>query len=400
MKKSSSLPVPEASALTHSAQLVAHLQHCIAQAGGVLPFDAYMEALLYTPGLGYYSGGATKIGAQLGDGSDFTTAPELTPYFGRTLARQVAEILQNGLDNQHEGVIEFGAGSGKLAADIVLELDALGVVFQRYAIMELSGELRARQQTGIAQRLAAAGKPHLLAQVVWLDELPTQFSGVLLGNEVLDAMPVQLWQRRQGEWQERGVTWDATRQQFDWADVAPRSALPEALLDVVGDTDYLTETHLASEAFIRTVAERLVKGVMLMVDYGFPAHEYYHPQRHQGTVMGHYRHFAHSDPFLYPGLSDLTAHVNFTGIAIAASEVELDVLGYTTQARFLMNAGLMELLAELDPADVKTFLPISNAVQKLLSEAEMGELFKVIAVGRGVDIPLRGFAGGDRSHTL
>lgn len=390
MQKTASLPLPPPDALEQSAALGAHLHAAINAADGWLPFSRYMELVLYAPGLGYYSGGAAKFGRSLADGGDFITAPELSPLFGRTVARQLAEVMTA---NKLDRIVEFGAGTGRLAAQILGELAALGVPCREYAIVELSGELRARQQTTLA---AYAG------QVVWCDALPDQIEGIVLGNEVLDAMPVRLWARRSGTWHEQGVC--RTADGFAWqiapddVDTAPT---PDVLLQIPGQHDVQTETHEAAEAFIASVAERLTRGLVLLFDYGFPAQEYYHPQREHGTLMCHYRQHAHDDPFYLPGLQDITGHVNFTGIAQTAIHHGLTLAGYTSQARFLMNAGLMDLLMELDPSDANTFLPASNAAQRLLSEAEMGELFKVIAFAREIDADtLSGFARGDRAHRL
>ncbi|HEY3599469.1 MAG TPA: SAM-dependent methyltransferase, partial [Paraburkholderia sp.] len=285
------------------------------------------------------------------------------------------------------------------AAGLLNALEALGAPFERYSIVELSGELRERQRQTIE-----AGAPALAARVHWLDALPEQFEGIVIGNEVLDAMPVRLFSHADGAWRERGVVFNNGSLAFD--DRAVRSTHDAALLadielaDVETGAAYVTETHDAALAFTRTICTMLTRGAALFIDYGFPRHEYYHAQRAQGTLMCHYRHRAHDDPFLYPGLQDITAHVEFTGIAEAGADTGADLLGYTSQARFLMNAGITEALAEIDPADTARFLPAANAVQKLLSEAEMGELFKVIAFSRGIDGTLDAFARGDRSHTL
>lgn len=395
-----SLPVPEPIALAQSEALAATVRAEVAAAGGWLPFDRYMERALYAPGLGYYSGGARKFGLFADDGSDFVTAPEMSPLFAATLARAVAEALAA---SGARALMEFGAGTGRLAAGVMLALEALGVPFDSYAIVDLSGELRERQRETIA-RLA----PHLAARVQWLDALPAQFEGVVIGNEVLDAMPVRLFARKDAVWHERGVSVNGDGAlQFsdrpalsgidaDWAQSVPGSVLAE----IEGSEDYVTETHEAALAFTRTICAMLVRGAAFFIDYGFPRGEYYHPQRVQGTLMCHYRHRAHGDPFLYPGLQDITAHVEFSGIAQAGVEAGADLLGYTSQARFLMNAGITEVLGEIDPHDAARFLPAANAVQKLVSEAEMGELFKVIAFSRGIDATIAAFARGDRSHTL
>ncbi|WP_454741224.1 class I SAM-dependent methyltransferase [Cupriavidus necator] len=395
MQKTASLPLPPADAQAASDTLTARIGETIDAAGGWIGFDRYMALALYAPGLGYYSGGSAKFGRDASDGSDFITAPELSPFFARTLARQFAPLLVQGLPR----VMEFGAGTGRLAADLLLGLEQEGQLPQTYAIVELSGELRARQQATLAQRA-----PHLADRVTWLDTLPDTFEGVIVGNEVLDAMPVQLYARNGGRWHERGVVRsDDGERAFRFEDGPLAEAdVPEALRAIPGDHDLVTETHAEAEGFTRAVGTMLARGAAFFIDYGFPAGEYYHPQRAGGTLMCHYRHQAHPDPFLYPGLQDITAHVNFSGIALAAVDAGLTVSGFASQARFLMNAGITELLMALDPSDARAFLPQANAVQKLLSEAEMGELFKVIALTRGLDDsePMDGFARGDRCHTL
>lgn len=392
MQKVASLPLPPADALDASAALSTCIGDAIEAAGGWIGFDRYMALALYAPRLGYYSGGAAKFGRDARDGSDFITAPELTPFFARTLARQFAPLI--GMDLPR--VLEFGAGTGRLAADLLLALEAEGALPETYQIVELSGELRVRQHETLAARA-----PHLAGRVQWLDELPGQFEGVIVGNEVLDAMPVRLFARLGGRWHERGVALADGQFTFEDRPLAD-NAIPEALRALPGDHDIVTETHAEAEGFTRAVGAMLTRGAAFFIDYGFPAAEYYHPQRAEGTLMCHYRHHSHPDPFHYPGLQDITAHVNFSGIAEAAVDAGLSVAGFASQARFLMNAGITELLMELDPTDARAFLPHANAVQKLLSEAEMGELFKVIVLTRGLDdaLPLAGFARGDRVHAL
>jgi SAM-dependent MidA family methyltransferase len=319
---------------------------------------------------------------------DFVTAPQLTPLFGQVLAMQAAQILQQAgtLD-----VLEFGAGTGALAATVIEALDARGLAV-RYFIVEVSADLRARQQ----QALAGLGN-----RVQWLDGLPQAFEGCVLANEVLDAMPVQLFRwDDNGQLQVRGVAIDENGA-FIWADRPADAQFAQSMaLRMPALAGYVSEAGLQAEAWMRGMGQWLKKGAALLVDYGFPQREYYHPQRAGGTLMCHLRHHAHADPFVAPGLQDITAHVDFTAMADAALEGGLDVLGYTTQARFLMNAGLIELLATLDPNDTRNYARSVAPVQKLLSEAEMGELFKVLAVGRGLDEPLIGFTRGDRRGTL
>ncbi|MEK7736216.1 MAG: SAM-dependent methyltransferase [Pseudomonadota bacterium] len=310
--------------------------------------------------------------------------------FGRCVARQAAQVLlETGGD-----ILEAGAGSGKLACDVLSELGKLGTLPERYYILELSGELKARQQATLA-----AHTPHLLNKVQWLDQLPETFSGVVLGNEVLDAMPAHLVVRKDGAWLERGVCTDQAG--FSWQDrpIADSALLQAAQVLDVPD-NYLTEINLAAPAFIASLAERLQRGGLLMIDYGFPHAEYYHPQRNQGTLMCHYRHFAHGEPFYWPGLQDITAHVDFSAIAEAGVDHGCELLGFTTQANFLINCGITGLLAEISPDDVANYLPLANQAQFLLSPAEMGELFKVIALGKGIDTSLIGFTKGDQRHRL
>jgi SAM-dependent MidA family methyltransferase len=356
-----------------SAALQRRIREAIAAAGGWLAFDRFMALALYAPGLGYYSRGSAQFGHGPASGSDFVTAPELSPLFGRALAKQVGQALSAAGSAE---VWEFGAGTGRLASQL---LDALGDAVQRYTIVELSGALRERQR----ERLAGHAR-----KVVWVDALPESLHGVLLGNEVLDAMPVQLLHFDGREWAERGVALDAGR--FVFAD-RPTALRPPLEAPFVPGT--VTEIHAQAEAFVATLAERLQRGAAFFIDYGFPEAEYYHPQRTGGTLMCHRAHRADGDPLAEVGAKDITAHVNFSGVALAAQDAGLDVLGYTTQAHFLINCGLLELL---QGADVRV---IANA-QKLLAEHEMGELFKVIAFGRGVDFAPLGFVRGDRTHRL
>jgi SAM-dependent MidA family methyltransferase len=386
------LPVPTPDALAHSQRVTAYLRALIDKAGGWIPFSRYMEAALYAPGLGYYAAGATKLGAA----GDFVTAPEMSPLFGRTLAHAIAPVLaETPIGDETCGdVLELGAGSGRLAADVLGELEKIDALPARYRILEVSADLRERQQETIARAF-----PHLAERVQWLDTLPTHFSGVILGNEVLDALPVEVVR-----WTEAGplshgvVLEDAT---FGWQDRSITDPLLRARAEALKlAPGYLSEINLAADALIASLARSLDHGLILMIDYGFGQGEYYHPQRHMGTLRAHYRHHALDDPFHLPGLCDLTAHVNFSAVARAGEGAGLNLAGYASQASFLLNSGLTELLMTLSPTDAAAYLPQANAVQRLVSPAEMGELFKVIGLSKGSIAPLAGFARRDRRHSL
>ncbi len=356
-----------------SARLGRTLRDAIAEAGGWLPFDRFMTLALYAPGLGYYANASRKFGAMPQSGSDFVTAPELSPLFGQALAVQLRQALEaSGTDE----LWEFGAGSGALAHTL---LQSLGDRVRRYTIVDLSGTLRARQQ----ERLAG-----FAGQVEWADSLPPAMRGVIVGNEVLDAMPVKLLHWTGEQWQERGVV--ASGEGFAWS-VRPSALVPPVEGPFVPGT--VTEVHPQAEAFVATLADKLEKGAAFFIDYGFPESEYYHPQRTGGTLMCHRAHKADADPLSDVGLKDITAHINFTGIALAGQQAGLEVLGYTSQGRFLINCGLVQLLQQAD-------VPTRVAGQKLVNEHEMGELFKVIGFARGCSFEPVGFAAGDRTHRL
>jgi SAM-dependent MidA family methyltransferase len=381
-----SLPPPDPHAREASQALLQLIADDIARAGGAISFARYMDLALYAPGLGYYSGGSAKLGAA----GDFTTAPELTPLFGATIARLAASIIAQTTPS----ILEFGAGTGKLARDVLAALAEQGVHIEQYCIVELSGELRGRQQEALRE----------FPQVVWLDALPDSFSGVVLANEVLDAMPVELVKKTADGWLQVTVTLDGGVPA--WSERAPDAALAHQIARQIADADtldigYLTEVHPIGAAFMASLARMLAngQGAAILFDYGFPAHEYYVDDRTGGTVMCHYRHHAHPDPFYLPGLQDITAHVDFTAMALAAQDAGADVLAYMSQAAFLIAGGIGELLLRTDPSDARRYLPQANAVQKLVSPAEMGELFKVLVVGKGVQLPPE-LAAADRSHRL
>jgi SAM-dependent MidA family methyltransferase len=345
-----------------------------------------MELALYAPGLGYYTGGSVKFGAS----GDFITAPEISPLFARTVAAQIEQIMCAS----QPAVFEAGAGSGALAAELLLELERRGCTPERYAILDLSGELISRQRETLAQRA-----PHMLARVEWLSQLPETWDGAVIGNELLDALPVELLEWSSEGIFERGVVGDASGN-FAWSARPAQGAILEAAKSITVTPPFRSEIGLAGSAWIAEWGHRLRQGALLLFDYGFPRREFYHPQRASGTLMCHYRHHAHDDPFWWPGLSDITAHVDFTAVAEVGFSAGLDVLGYTSQAAFLFNCGLTESLARSDVADSRSYLSQARAVDKLINPAEMGELFKVIALGCGITEPLVGFSRGDRTHTL
>jgi len=360
-------------------------------------FERFMELALYAPGLGYYSGGRRVLGQRPQDGSDFVTAPELTPLFGETLARQIGQALD--VTGTRE-LWEFGAGSGALAEQLLREL---GDRIDRYTIVDLSGTLRDRQH----QRLLKA-LPELAHKVVWADTLPETFSGVVVGNEVLDAMPVNLLVFDGERWLERGVGLttgtgpDDEPVRFAWSDRPG----PEGLRPATDRPDEafapgtVTETHAQAEAFVRTLAQRMTRGAAFFIDYGFPEAEYHHPQRVGGTLMCHHLHTSDPDPLTGVGHKDITAHVNFTGVALAGQEAGWEVLGYTSQGRFLTNCGLGAALARTGDASTADELRARAALQMLVAEHEMGELFKVLGFVKGPWFDALGFAHGDRTHTL
>lgn len=392
------LPEPSADALAASQALRNQIHAELARQGGIMAFARYMELSLYAPQLGYYSGGSQKLGR---DG-DFTTAPEMSALFGAALAHAAAPLLAQTVPQ----VMEFGAGTGRLAFDFLSECQQLGITIERYFIVELSGELRARQESLL----------QAFSQVVWLTAMPQAFSGVVLGNEVLDAMPVQLLVKTEQGWRECGVALDdadvSDTRQLILREIPLNEKSAESLAICIPDAEalpigYLTETHEVAIAFMRSVAAMLLAGqaetgrggAAIWIDYGFPAREYYLAERAQGTLMCHYRHHAHPNPFFLPGLQDITAHVNFTAIAQAGVDMGLRCLCYTSQGAFLLAAGIGDLLLRIPNNEVMRYLPASNAVQKLISPAEMGELFKVLVMGCGLTMP-ENYLTFDRTHRL
>ena len=378
-------PQPPDEARQSSQQLCQYIHQEIITHENWLPFSRFMELALYHPEFGYYTGGSHKIGAS----GDFITAPTLSPLFAHTLARQLNTLLPQTAGN----IYEFGAGTGRLAADLLNHLsDGLKI----YYIIELSAELAQRQRTWLDQQLS----PELSKKVIHLSALPDTFDGIILGNEVLDAMPIERVHYQAGEFHQVGVSIE--NQQFiQTAKPLLSPTLMQAAQSYLPLIEgYTSELHPAQYAFIATLSQKLARGAMIWIDYGFDAQQYYHPQRNDGTFIGHYRHHTIHDPFFHIGLTDLTAHVNFTDIAQAATDAGLDFIGYTTQANFLLNLGITDLLAATGDVDSAAYLREAAAVQKLLNQHEMGELFKVIAFGKHIDVDWQGFQFGDISHKL
>jgi SAM-dependent MidA family methyltransferase len=385
------LPALSAEELAHSQSVVAHIREFMAERGGVIGFDAWMRLALYAPGLGYYSAGAAKLGAE----GDFITAPEVSSLFSRCLARQTAEILQStGGD-----VLELGAGSGRMAADLLVELAAIDALPARYRILEVSADLAQRQRTRIAQLPA-----QLAGRVEWLDRWPSDgMRGVVLANEVLDAMPVERFRLRGEAGAQRvcalGVALDG--EGFRWRETDATPELDQAVQDILRSIraplpdGYVSELCLSFQPWMASLAAHLENGVALLIDYGLPRAQLYHPERMDGTLRCHFRHRAHDDPFINVGLQDITAWVDFTRVADAADAAGLAVLGFTTQAAFLIGAGIGSLLTtemELAGEDVRRQAQLAGEARRLMLPGEMGEVFKVIALGRGYDAPLSGFS--------
>ncbi len=382
----SHLPTPTADAVEHSGRLGALIRGSINDAGGWISFAQFMDLALYAPGLGYYSAGLHKFGSE----GDFVTAPELGSLFATTLARQAAQILHSGIAD----IIEYGAGSGRLARDLLRALAELDCLPQRYCILETSGDLRARQQM-----LLAREAPQIASRVTWLDRMPEAVEALVIANEVLDAMPAHLISARSDGIDEIGVSLDAAGE-FAWQPRMAGGALLEAAQRLPLAPGLTSEVSLAACAFVQTLSASLRRGAAILFDYGFPQREYYHPQRSAGTLMCHYRHHAHADPLCLVGLQDITTHVDFSAVADAAIAGGSEVFGYTGQAQFLINCGITDLLAATPADDTAAYLPLAAQAQTLTSPAEMGELFKVFAFGRGFDDALTGFVRGDRCHAL
>lgn len=385
------LPAPDTNELRHSQLLTQQIREEIRSSGGSVDFMRFMELALYAPGLGYYSAGRQKFGAA----GDFITAPEVGSAFARCLARQCGQVLgQLGTAD----ILEVGAGSGALAADLLSALAQRGQLPQRYLILELSADLRARQAANLARRL-----PDIAPRVRWLDRLPQEgFRGVIIANELLDAMPAQRFRLLPDGPRLLHVAWENDR--FAWREIpapAAFAALLESRIDPTAlPPGYTSEINLQAEAWVRSMGQLVDAGVLLVIDYGFPRAEFYHPDRSGGTLMCHYRHHAHADPLVLVGLQDITAHVEFTAIAEAGHESGLSVLGYSSQAAFLLATGITDQFSELPQDDDKSHLQLAQEIKKLTLPHEMGELFKVMALARGLSGPLLGFALQDRRSRL
>lgn len=369
------LPLPSPEAMAHSARLIEHIRAEIDACSGRIGFDRFMELALYAPGQGYYSAGSRKLGEE----GDFITAPELSPLFSRSLAHQCVTILEQ----VGQGfILEFGAGSGVMAADILAELERLGALPERYQILEVSAELQQRQQQTLRQRV-----PNLVERVEWLTAMPEPgFRGVVLANELLDAMPVHRFRIADDDIRVIDVAWDEEK----FIEVADRSAeagLRDAVARIRDEfqlTDgYESEVGLRAMEWVRALGRFLTEGAAILIDYGFPRHEFYHPERSGGTLMCHYRHRSHSEPLILVGLQDITAHVDFTAVAERAVEAGLHVAGFSNQANFLMANGLMEMVS--GEAELQRQLELAAQVKRLIMPGEMGELFKVMALSKGLD---------------
>lgn len=387
------MPAPEEAALLQSEKLVVHIKNLIKEQGGAIGFEQYMSAVLYEPGLGYYSAGSRKFGAE----GDFVTAPEISPLFSQCLAFQCAQVL-NHFDSG--SILELGAGTGVMARDLLLELEKLDLLPETYFILEVSADLKQRQQELLNESI-----PHLFERIVWLDSLPEQaFSGLILANEILDALAVKRFKKSSGEFRELKIALD--NNEFIWIEDDADTGLEETLTQLEAQLpepfaeEYISEINTNTKEWLSGLNSVLQRGVMLFIDYGYSQQEYYHPERIDGSLLCHYRHHVHADPFFYPGLQDITASVNFTDVAESADSLGLHVSGYTNQAYFLFGCGLERLLADIASLDIKSHTEITQQVKKLTMPEEMGERFKVIALTKEFDQGLIGFSIMDQRVRL
>lgn len=388
------LPLPALSPdeSAHSERLVQRIGEAIEAAGGWISFERFMEMALYEPGLGYYSAGATKLGSE----GDFVTAPEISPLFSRCLANQCVQVL-DAITGGH--VLELGAGSGVMAADVLSELDRQQKAPARYLILEVSADLRERQRALLQQRV-----PHLMERIEWLDRLPEEFRGVLIANEVLDALPIQRFRVRGLQVNQLGVTSQFGR--LDWSEVHADAALESVVREIefnLGEPfadGYTSEINLRLQPWIAGIAASMREGAAFFIDYGLPRRQYYAASRSQGTMLCHFRHRFHDDPLINVGVQDIGAWVDFTAVAEAAVASGMNVAGYTTQAHFLIGCGIEEFLAPKDDDDLASRLQMARQAMLLTLPGEMGERFKVIGLSKGVELPLRGFSVRDLAASL
>jgi len=388
------MPLPELSPeeSAHSERLAQRIREAIEAAGGWISFERFMEMALYEPGLGYYSAGATKLGSE----GDFVTAPEISPLFSRCLANQCVQVLDT-VTGGH--ILELGAGSGVMAADVLSELDRQQKTPERYLILEVSADLRERQRALLQRRL-----PHLMDRVEWLDRLPENFRGVVLANEVLDALPVQRFRIRGLQVNQLGVTWELGR--LDWSEVHADAMLEATVREIefnLGEPfadGYTSEINLRLQQWIAGIAASMQEGAAFLIDYGLPRRQYYAANRSAGTMLCHFRHRFHDDPLINVGVQDIGAWVDFTAVAEAAIAAGMSVAGYTTQAHFLIGAGIEQLLAPKDDDELVSRLQMARQAMLLTLPGEMGERFKVIGLAKEVELPLRGFSVRDLAASL
>lgn len=390
MTFTNTLPAPDSIAQQYQDQLLSVIRQQITDAGGKITFADYMKLCLYAPGLGYYSAGSQKLG-QLGD---FTTAPEISALFSQTLSRHIKDVFQQ---LEQANILEFGAGSGKMAADILKELENKQFLPEQYYIVEASADLRERQQQTVQEVI-----PHLADKVIWLNTIPENFVGVVLANEVCDAMPIHCLQFEAGKVRERYIKNDG--QQLQWC--TGKISLPHLakraieIQSLIGDSDYLTEVNLAAEGWLASIADKLQQGAVFIIDYGYPQATYYHPQRTSGSLMCYYQHHGHDNPLILQGLQDITAHVDFTALAQTAIDNDLEVAGFQSQADFLLAGGITELTLAHDAADELALLQQASEIKRLTLPTEMGENFKVLTLCRNIEQLLPRIQLGDRRYGL
>ena len=387
-----SLPQPDADSANHSDLVAQHLRVVIDDRGGDISFAEFMHEALYAPALGYYSAGSAKFG----DAGDFTTAPEVSSVFGRVLASQCAGVIS---EINTASVLEFGAGSGKLAADVLTKLAQIDALPDRYEILEVSADLRERQQFFLAEAV-----PDFFARISWLEQLPREHRGVIIANEVLDALPVERFVQRAGQTIQLGV--GVADDEFVVVEREATEVLVDAVASIEQDIGrslpegYVSDICLAAPAWIADLAAILREGVAFLFDYGVSRREYYAEERSDGWLRCHFRHHAHNNPLILPGIQDITAWVDYSSIATAAVDHGLDVEGFVTQAHFLLSGGLADELADFNDLPPAAQLRLSGQVKLLTLPGEMGENFKCLGLSRGSSALIPGFAAADRTHTL